>query len=68
MANKKVPSKEYHELIAKEEERKALALSIEVQTKELMACGFTYQQAMSWINKQRISNIFDKDERKEEWD
>jgi len=29
----------------------------------LMNCGFTYEQATSWIRKQNMSELFNKDER-----
>lgn len=68
MGRKRELSKECQEVIAKEEERESLVSLIEAQAQELMSCGFTYKEAMSWINKQRISNIFEKDERAERWD
>lgn len=68
MGRKREHSKEYQESIAKEEERESLVSSIEAQAQELMSCGFTYKEAIAWINKQRISNIFEKDERIERWE
>jgi hypothetical protein len=63
MAKKRPLSKEYHEVLAKEEEERDLISSLEAQTQELMSCGFKYAEAQAWLRKKHISNIFEKDER-----
>jgi len=59
MAKTRVHSKK----IIEPEETEILALSITHQVQELMGCGFTYNEAIGWLRKKHIEEIFEKNKR-----